>query len=149
MCSTCFKRMTVELESAPLVEKSFAIHLLSTLRSILRAKTFCPSFGDPAKRDSHTRAKVPGQRINLGYRMYMANLPVPIVLINSKSPTLNCLDGAPISLLRGFSAIWLGERGGPLHSKHAMKSFSFCFCSSSIGFSLAKLLLLVRNSLWP
>ena len=37
------------------------LNLLSTFRSIFRAKTFCPSFGDPAKRDSHTRAKVPGQ----------------------------------------------------------------------------------------
>lgn len=61
ICSTCFKRMTVKLEFTLLIGKSHAIYSLSTLRSIFRAKTFCPSFGDPARRDSHTRAKVPGQ----------------------------------------------------------------------------------------
>ena len=63
ICSTCFKRMTVEGESHPSCTEDFAIDLLSTLRSIFRAKTFCPSFGGPAKRDSHTRAKVPGQMV--------------------------------------------------------------------------------------
>lgn len=65
ICSTCFKRMTVEVESHRSSKESFAIDSLSTLRSIFRAKTFCPSFGEPAKRDSHTRAKVPGKTIHL------------------------------------------------------------------------------------
>ena len=52
--------------SQPLSEgEKMALNLLSTFRSIFRAKTFCPSFGDPAKRDSHTRAKVPGQMVQL------------------------------------------------------------------------------------
>lgn len=61
ICSTCFKRMTTESESTSSVETHFVIYLLSTLRSIFRAKTFCPSFGDPARQHSHTRAKVPEQ----------------------------------------------------------------------------------------
>ena len=55
-----------------------------------------------------------------GQPMYdMSNpkiVPVPMVLSNSKSPTRNCLEASPNSLLRGCSAISPGERGGPLHS---------------------------------
>ena len=43
------------------LRKDLVLDLLSTLRRIFNAKTFCFSFGDPAKRDSHTRAKVPRQ----------------------------------------------------------------------------------------
>ncbi len=86
ICSTCFKRMTAEPESTFVIEENFAIHLLSTLRSIFRAKTFCPSFGEPAKRDSHTRAKVPGQ-IKLS--------KLPKIHINLTSP--NSLDQFKVS----------------------------------------------------
>lgn len=77
ICSTCFKRMTVECESIYFVERSFANYTLSTLRSILRAKTFCPSFGDPVKRDSHTRAKVPRQINEFRLRIVHSDLTSP------------------------------------------------------------------------
>ena len=124
MCSTCFKRMTVgpTIKCHEKLGSDLGVSP-STLRSIFRAKTFWPSFGEPAKHESHTRANVPGSvevsHVQLSYQIApapTAGLPVPMVLSKSKSATLNCLDAQPTSLLRGASAIWSGERDGPLHS---------------------------------
>lgn len=76
ICSTCFKRMTVEVKSHR-SSNSFATDSLSTLRSIFRAKTFCPSFEEPAKRDSHTRAKVPGQTTQMEHSNVRIGLTGP------------------------------------------------------------------------
>ena len=86
ICSTCFNRMTVKFSRPPFQKDDLAIYLLSTLRSIFRAKTFWPSLGDPARRDSHTRAKVPGQ--NQSFRL--SN-------VHSDLTSANCLDQFKVS----------------------------------------------------
>ena len=105
ICSTCFNRMTVKFSQPPFQK----VTLRSTYCRPCEVSSKQKLSGPPLETlldETTIHAQKYLVRINhLGFQMSIATLPVPIVLINSKSPTLNCLDAAPTSLLRGFSAI--------------------------------------------